>query len=46
MSSVFIGAQLGTRGDYSLKVLDPQCNSCEFLMVQGEVYQLTLNRDE
>lgn len=46
MSSVFIGAQSGTRGDYSLKVLDPQCNSCEFLMVQGEVYQLTLNRDE
>lgn len=46
MSSVLVGAQLGGRGIFSLKVLDPQCNSCEFRMVQGEVYRLSLNRDE
>jgi hypothetical protein len=46
MSSVLVGAQYGGRGIYSLKVLDPQYNSCEFRMVQGEVYQLSLNRHE
>lgn len=46
MSSVLVGAQVGGRGIFSLKLFDPQCNSCEFRMVLGEVYRLSLHSDE